>query len=166
MKLVVTDVSVFFDLFEIKLLPEFFALDWEIITTDIVYNEILQQNQKSEFEVFVRSNRLSIYNANAEDMEIISNFKTKNSIRSIADKSMLWKAINTKAILLTCDQKLRKEANHHKIEVHGSIWVIEQMIESTILTQNSAIGYLEQLKQTNNRLPFERIDQLIKKLGA
>lgn len=58
MKLVVTDVSVFFDLFAIKLLPEFFALDWEIITTDIVYNEIIQQNQKSEFEVFVRSHRL------------------------------------------------------------------------------------------------------------
>jgi predicted nucleic acid-binding protein len=46
MKLVVTDVSVFFDLYQIQALPEFFALDWEIYTSDIVYNEILHASQK------------------------------------------------------------------------------------------------------------------------
>jgi len=58
MKVVVTDVSVFFDLFEIQVLPEFFALGWEIHTTDFVYNEILQADQKEVFEVFERSKRV------------------------------------------------------------------------------------------------------------
>lgn len=38
MKIVVTDVSVFFDLFIIQALPEFFELELEICTTDFVYS--------------------------------------------------------------------------------------------------------------------------------
>ena len=48
MKIVVTDVSVFFDLFIIQALPEFFELELEICTTDFVYNEIEQSEQKEK----------------------------------------------------------------------------------------------------------------------
>jgi hypothetical protein len=49
MKIVITDVSVFFDLYHLQILPEFFALDLEIHTTDFVYNEITNSVQKSEY---------------------------------------------------------------------------------------------------------------------
>ena len=48
MKLVITDVSVLFDLFHIKILSEFFALDFEIYITIFVYNEIVNQEQIKE----------------------------------------------------------------------------------------------------------------------
>jgi len=40
MKLIITDTNVFFDLISIGALPEFFALDFDICTTDFVINEI------------------------------------------------------------------------------------------------------------------------------
>ena len=49
MKVVITDVSVFFDLYQLQVLPEFFALDLEIHTTNFVYNEIVNSEQKHEF---------------------------------------------------------------------------------------------------------------------
>jgi len=162
MKVVVTDVSVFFDLFEIQVLPEFFALDWEIHTTDFVYNEILQADQKEVFEVFERSKRLKILSFTSEEEMQVLNFKTKLSIRSIADKTILWKALQLEATLLTCDRKLRKEAEGHAIEVRGSIWVIEQLVENGIINSTRGISLLENLKMTNNRLPFDLIDKLIR----
>ncbi len=80
----------FFDLFEIQVLPEFFALDWEIHTTDFVYNEILQADQKEVFEVFVRSKRLKILKFSSEEEAEVLNFKPRLSIRSIADRTILW----------------------------------------------------------------------------
>ena len=60
MKIVITDVSVFFDLYHLQVLPEFFALELEIHTTDFVYNEITNSVQKNEFAVFERSKKLHI----------------------------------------------------------------------------------------------------------
>ncbi|MCB9245675.1 MAG: PIN domain-containing protein [Flavobacteriales bacterium] len=162
MRVVVTDVSVFFDLFEIQVLPEFFALEWEIHTTDFVYNEILQANQKEVFEVFERSKRLNILKFSSEEEKQVRNFKTRLSIRSIADKTILWKALQLEATLLTCDRKLRKEAEGHAIEVRGSIWVIEQLVENDVIDSTRGISLLENLKMTNNRLPFDLIDKLIR----
>ena len=42
MKLIITDTNVFFDIISIDVLPEFFALGFEICTTDFVVKEILQ----------------------------------------------------------------------------------------------------------------------------
>lgn len=162
MKVVVTDVSVFFDLFEIQVLPEFFALDWEIYTTDFVYNEILQAGQKEVFEVFARSKRLIILSFTSEEETQVRNFRTKLSIRSIADKTILWKSLQLEATLLTCDKKLRKEAEGHAIEVRGSIWVIQRLVENGIINSTRGISLLENLKMTNNRLPFDLIDKLIR----
>lgn len=162
MKVVVTDVSVLFDLFEIQVLPEFFTLDWEIHTTDFVYNEILRADQKEVFEVFERGRRLKILSFNSEEEMQVRNFKTKLRIRSIADKTILWKALQLKATILTCDKKLRKEAEGHAIEVRGSIWVIEQLVENGIISGTRGISLLEELKMTNNRLPFDVINKLIR----
>lgn len=163
MKVVVTDVSVFFDLYKIEALPEFFALDLDVCTTDFVYKEILQTEQKETFELFERSNKLTILTFTAEEEVEVSQFKTKWQNRSLNDKTILWKSLQLKSILLTCDGKLKKEAEYHQIEVHGSIWLVEQMVEHFIVGKPKGILLLERLKQSNFRLPMDVIDKLIKK---
>ncbi len=162
MKVVVTDVSVLFDLFEVKVLQEFFALKWEIYTTDFVYNEIIQTDQKEAFETFRGNHRLKILSFTTDEVRAVQNFKTNLSIRSIADKTILWKALQMQSILLTCDDKLRREAEVHSIEVHGSIWVIEQLVVNGIAKKAEGICLLEELKTTNSRLPIDIIDNLIR----
>ncbi|MVO08009.1 hypothetical protein GOQ30_02365 [Flavobacterium sp. TP390] len=163
MKLIITDVSVLFDLYQLEILPEFFALKAEISTTSFVYNEIVIANQVIEFEVYKRSQKLNVIMLTDEEQDAVNQFTTKSSLKSLPDKTMLWKSIQLNCALLTCDRKLKLEAKEHGIEVHGSIWVIEKLEEENILDKSKAIALLEKLKTVNDRLPMEEIDRLIKK---
>lgn len=163
MKIVITDVSVFFDLYNIKVLPEFFALDWEIMTTDFVYNEILHAEQKDTFEVFERSRRLKIVTTSAEEIEQILEAEFSTGLLSFKDKTIFWKALQLNATLLTSDRRLRKEAKQNTIEVHGSLWVLEQLIVAKLISKKCAVAALNLLKQTNKRLPLKLVEELMKK---
>ena len=162
MKIIITDTNVFFDVISIKALPEFFALDYEICTTDFVVNEILQSDQKELINSFIRSRKLSILQLSEEDIEEIKAFKTVRFFKGITDKTVLWKAIKLKCTLLTGDKKLKKEAEDHKIEVHGSIWVINQLIEVKIITKVEGIKLLEMLMDINGSLPHDEIEKFMK----
>lgn len=165
MKLIITDVSVLFDLYQLEILPEFFALKAEISTTSFVYNEIVIANQVVEFEVYKRSQKLNVIMLTDEEQDAVNQFITKRNLKSLPDKTMLWKSIQLNCALLTCDRKLKLEAKEHGVEVHGSIWVIEKLVEENVLDKYKAIFLLEQLKTFNDRLPMEEIDKVIKKLN-
>jgi predicted nucleic acid-binding protein len=164
MKLIITDVSVLFDLFQLEILPEFFALRAEISITSFVYNEILVANQVVEFEVYKRTKKLNVIILSDEEQEAVTRFATKRNLKSLPDKTMLWKSIQLNCALLTCDKKLKSEAKEHGVEVHGSIWVIEKLVEQNVLDHSKAIALLDQLKTVNDRLPMEEIDKVINKL--
>ncbi len=53
MKMIITDTNVFFDIISIDVLPEFFALDFEICTTDFVVKEILESTQKEQIDLLL-----------------------------------------------------------------------------------------------------------------
>jgi len=59
MKLIITDTNVFFDIISVGALPAFFALDYEICTTDFVVKEILESDQKLQIESFIKSKKLN-----------------------------------------------------------------------------------------------------------
>lgn len=164
MKLIITDVSVLFDLYQIKVLSDFFKLDLEICITIFVYYEILKEEQMAEFEVLKANKKLSILDLTEEEEIQVQQLELKRNLKSFPDKTMIWKAIQLKCPLLTCDNKLRNEAKDHGIEVHGSIWVIMQLVKQNIIGKAQAIALLEQLKSVNVRLPLDEINQLIKQL--
>jgi predicted nucleic acid-binding protein len=161
MKVVITDVSVFFDLYNLQVLSEFFDLDWEILTTDFVYNEIVHEEQIIEFAVFVENQKLHIIKINSEEESQIKNMVLLRPNKSFPDKTVLWKAKQNNCALLTCDSVLRKEAIHQNIEVHGSIWILSQLVENNKITLQNGIKIFEKLKRVNSRLPYNEIDKII-----
>lgn len=163
MKVVITDVSVLFDLYQLQVLPEFFALDLEIHTTDFVYNEITYEEQKNDFAIFERSKKLLIIRITPEEEDEIRAMQLFRSNKSFPDRTVLWKAKQLGCAILTCDNLLRKEAERHGLEVRGSIWVINQLIEKSIVSNEKGVELLKQMKLVNPRLPSEEIDKLIKR---
>ena len=164
MKVAITDASVFFDLYKIELLPEFFGLDIEIYTTDFIFNEILQSDERVLFETFCRSNQLKIIIIDELEREQISVMDLKYSNSSIADRTAIFKARQMNCILLTCDKKLKKEAEYLNLEVHGSIWIIDQLINNNLLENVRALRAFELLKATNAWLPVSEINIRIDRL--
>lgn len=164
MKLIITDTNVFFDVISTGVLPEFFALDYEICTTDFVANEILESDQRKQIEFFIRADKLTVFKLTPDEIGEIQAFRTTRRFKGITDKTVLWKSHQLKCILLTGDNKIRKEARDLKIEVHGSIWLIKQLNDKGIIPGEIALDVLERLKQINSRLPHEEINKLIKGL--
>jgi len=166
MKLFITDTNVFFDLMNIETLPKFFGLDFEICTTDFVVNEILRLEQAEQIQNFIRSKQLTVFNFSADEIEEVVNMKTKRMLRRIADKSVLWKALQLRCKLLTGDKSLRSEAEENGLEVHGSIWAVTMIVETKPLSAAKGIELFEKLKIVNDGLPKEEIEKLIKKLKS
>lgn len=59
----------FFDLIGIAALPEFFALEYEICTTDFVVKEVLQSHQKEQVEAFIRAQKLTVFKLTADEID-------------------------------------------------------------------------------------------------
>jgi len=165
MKIIITDTNVFFDIIGINALPEFFSLPYEICTTDFVLNEILRSHQKEQIEIFIRAKKLTIFSLTDSEIDEVKTFQTKRNFKGLTDKTVLWKAKQLNSPLLTGDGKLRKEAHEQGIKVFGSIWVIESLINTGLVKNLVAVSFLEKLKVTNNSLPIDEIDKLIKKFS-
>jgi predicted nucleic acid-binding protein len=164
MKIIITDTNILFDVIKIGALPEFFSLDYEICTTVFVIHEILPSPQKELIETFIRAKKLIVYNFTEEEIEEIQNFNTQRDLKRFTDKSVIWKSLQLNCPLLTGDQRMREEAEKMRIEVHGSIWIIDELVTKTLISNEKAIVLLEQLLITNSRLPKDEIEKRINKL--
>jgi predicted nucleic acid-binding protein len=164
MRLIITDTNVLFDVIKIGALPEFFSLDLDICTTVFVIEEIKPSPQRELVEMFIRAKKLTVFEFSGEEIEDVTNFNSGLDLKRFTDKSVIWKSLQLKCPLLTGDKKMREVAEKLGIEVHGSIWVIDELISSYLISTNKAITLLEQLLVTNSWLPKDEIDKRINKL--
>lgn len=58
-----------------------------------------------------------------------------------------------KGIVITGDGQLRKEAATHHIEVHGTPWILSQLVATKCISPSCAIAKMETLLEINPRLP-------------
>ena len=164
MKIVITDTNILFDVIKIGALPEFFSLDYEICTTVFVIHEIIPSPQKEMVETFIRAKKLIVYNFSEEEIEAILNFDTGRDLKRFTDKTVIWKSLQLSCPMLTGDQRMREVAEKMNIEVHGSIWIIDELVSKALISSEKAIILLEQLLMTNSRLPKDEIEERINKL--
>ena len=164
MKLIITDTNVLFDVIKIGALPEFFSLDYDICTTVFVIEEIRPSGQRELLETFIRAKKLTVFEFTGEDIEEVANFDTVRVLKRFTDKSVIWKSVQLNCPMLTGDKKMREIAENIGIEVHGSIWVIDELINSDLISTEKAIELLEQLLETNSWLPRNEIERRINKL--
>ena len=66
--------------------------------------------------------------------------------------------------MLTGDNKMKKIAEVIGIEVHGSIWIIEELLNSRMISEARAIELYEHLMDINSWLPKDEIEKRINKL--
>ena len=164
MKLIITDTNVLFDVIKIGALPEFFSLDFDICTTVFVIEEIKPSPQRELVETFIRAKRLTVFEFTGEEIEDVVNFDTGRKLKRFTDKSVIWKSIQLNCPMLTGDSRMREIAENMGIEVHGSIWVIDELISSDLISKGKAIELFEQLLETNSWLPRNEIEKRINKL--
>lgn len=68
--------------------------------------------------------------------------------------------------LLTGDASLRAAALLENVQVHGTLWLVEQLVKVGGLTLAGAIGAYERMRQAGRRLPWTEIEKQLSQFAA
>jgi predicted nucleic acid-binding protein len=150
--IVVKDSNLFIDLELMGMTHLWLQLPFRTITTSLVVNE-LENGGHSLSLSLIRDGQIEEYVV--ESGELFELIETYNHLElGETDLSVLLAAEKYQGMILSGDGALRKIAMERKIEVHGTIWVLEELIKAGKITPLMAaerLSYLLDLKGTKRR---------------
>jgi len=152
-RIAINNANILIDLCDIDLLNELTQLNLELHTTDFVINEIRNVEQINQLNKIIADNKLIINSFNPTELLAIILKNQSVSSLSIQDCSVWHIAELKNAMILTGDNVLRKTVKKHDIEVHGILWILDELIIQKIISKYTAYEKLVFLMEINPRLP-------------
>lgn len=158
MKILVNDTNIFIDLRSVGLLEEMCRLPYEIHTVDFVVAEIADADQRRIFDELVAQGGIFIDGFTADEViEIVEEHSSVSGNLSIPDCSVCYFARKHNVPMLTGDRRLRRYAEEQSIEVHGILFIFDELVRHDIISTSMAADRLEELFAINARLPKTEI---------
>lgn len=158
MKILVNDTNIFIDLHSVGLLEEMCRLPYEIHTVDFVVAEIADADQRRIFDELVAQRGIFIDGFTADEViEIVEEHSSVSGNLSIPDCSVCYFARKHNVPMLTGDRRLRRYAEEQSIEVHGILFIFDELVRHDIISTSMAADRLEELFAINARLPKTEI---------
>ena len=158
MEIIVNDTNIFIDLHSVGLLEEMCRLPYEIHTVDLVVAEIADADQRRIFDELVARGEISVDGFTADEViEIVEEHSSVSGNLSIPDCSVCYFARKHNVPMLTGDRRLRRYAEEQSIEVHGILFIFDELVRHDIISTSMAADRLEELFAINARLPKAEI---------
>lgn len=162
MKILVNDTNIFIDLHSVGLLEEMCRLPYEIHTVDFVVSEIVDADQRRIFDELVARRGIFVDGFTADEViEIVEEHSAVSGNLSIPDCSVCYFARKHNVPMLTGDRRLRRYAEEQSIEVHGILFIFDELVRHDIISTSMAADRLEELFAINARLPKAEIRERI-----
>ncbi len=95
-------------------------------------------------------------------MRKVLELATKYIRVSRIDLFALVQAKDEEAVLLTDDKELRRAAENEGVRVHGTLWVLDQMVERGLVNRAQAAKTLEQMRVKNRYLPGAEVEKRLR----
>lgn len=148
--LLITDTNIWIDLDHGDLIDQIFKLPYSVCTSDFARNEI-QSVDVNELE----RKGLSFLSMDAKLVnELMLLRATKNAI-GIADMAGFILARETNSVLVTGDKHLVRFSREKQVQVHGLLWLMDEMIVKGILSGSEAAYKLKIILDRGSRLPMD-----------
>lgn len=80
---------------------------------------------------------------------------------SAPDAACLLQALDLGAVLFTGDSRLREQAQSEGVRVHGTLWLLELVVEHQIMTAVRARQALRKMLGAGSRLPADDANRLL-----
>lgn len=160
MTLLIHDANVLIDLIGIDLLDVALDLPFSMATTDLVRREIEDPIQARALAVCVKKRKVAIIASTIQEMSAISDCMNALPSLSLADSSVLYHAEEKKGIVITGDGRLRKAATARHVAVHGTPWILSQLVATKCIDPSRAIEKMDLLLEINPRLPHKECRKL------
>jgi len=166
MIIVITDACFLIDLIDINLFEEFLGLGYQIHITSSVFAELEGDEYLKPVSKCIKQKKVFLYNLTATDQTALEKLMGKLSSRlSEPDCSCLYLAKEINATILTCEKLLTKAAKNLNLDVHGSLWILDQLLDSSNITKRIAFVKLMDLMLINPRLPEKECEKRLKRWG-
>ena len=151
MQLLISDANILIDLEEGEILDIFFQLPYQFSVPDILFFEELEDQHAHLLEMGLTLCELSaqtlIYAH--ELIQRVGGGPSRNDCFALA----LAKQENCP--LLSGDDALRKVARREDVEVNGTIWVVEKLIEHDLTSVGGARDAYKKMRANGRRLPWD-----------
>lgn len=149
-RLLISDTNIFIDMKAGKLVEEVFQLPFNLATPDILFQEELSAHHSD-----LTALGLTQMELNSTSMIYVGgDLANKYPKESFHDRLALALAKQESCILLTGDKGLRTAAKVENVECHGTIWIIERLIDEQIIGINRAFDCYDLMKTNGRRLDF------------
>lgn len=157
-KIAVKDANILIDLDVAGLLDLWFQLGIETHTTTFVREEIDQVEHRELMSHF-ESGNIVAHDLEFSELVVVEDLMVEVSrAAKFNDCSVLYLAEKLNTVLLTGDGALRKSASRRGIEVRGTLWVFDQLIEAGLLSKTTAAAKLVTLLDDGTYLPQQECD--------
>jgi hypothetical protein len=153
MKIAVKDANVFIDLESMGLLDLWFQLGIETLTSSFVVMELEDGGHENALAC-IRAGQAVESEISGEEMAgAFADFQDAFGATGLSetDLSVIYLAIRENAMVLSGDRLLRTTANAHHLEVHGTLWMMDQMVGEALLNPTVAADRLEALIRRTGR---------------
>jgi hypothetical protein len=155
------DTNVLIDLEAGRVLLALFGLPLYLMTTDFVIDELQEPDGQQLQRYGLVSCELS-----PDGILELARLKSQYPRTSIADLSVLVLARATKALLLTGEKNLRAIAEREGMTVHGTLWLLDEMVSRHVIIPPVAFQALRRMLQRGSRLPRDRCRQRLARWRA
>lgn len=157
MQSVISDANIIIDLAAGDLLPTMFLIPGVTFhVPDVLYVEEL-----SEQYGYLPGLGLQVHQQPAAATEYVTQLRRQYRGPSTHDLFALALAHGMQCPLLTGDHALREAAGQERVEVRGTLWVVEQLLVAGLITVERAEAAYAAMRAQNSRLPWELVeDQL------
>jgi predicted nucleic acid-binding protein len=146
----VVDTNVLIDFHWGDLLEALLALPFIFLVPDVIVAELAAPNGQQLLAWGLESVSLT-----GEQVAAVAALAAVHRAPSINDLFALVLARTRTATLLTGDRALRQLAESEGIEVHGTLWLLDEVVRLAIITAGQAADGLERMIACGSRLPEE-----------
>ena len=147
--LCVADASVLIDFLSVGMETLLFNKPFECMTTDLVFQEIADPGEQDR----LLSLGLEVKELSGDEVAQIVTLKGNTRGLSVEDLSAYVAAEASQAILLSGDKLLRSLARNNSVEVHGTIWIMGELIDGGVITTGQAKDCLRRMIEKGSRIP-------------
>jgi predicted nucleic acid-binding protein len=145
----VTDSNVWISLRAGDLIREALSLPFNWLVPDVMLEEELRDPSGAELEKQgVKRCKLT-----GEQVRKVVELAKRYIRASRVDLFALVQAKEEGAVLLTEDQSLREAAEAEGLEVHGTLWLLDQMVNEGQINKRQAVESLRKMLSSGRRFP-------------
>lgn len=156
--LCIVDANVLIDLHLGGVLRELFCLPFTFAAPDVIFAELQTPDGATLARLGLRS-----LEASGQEVRQVAFLAAQQRRISANDLFAFVLARARKAILVTGDSNLRRLATVEEMTVHGTLWVLDELLQSAFITRDEAALALTKMINGGSRLPPDECQRRLKR---